>query len=117
MVEQPFLKSAIDEAQAMRDRLVSLGPSFALLDKEGMIEYLHTLYALVDKEHVIYTRLSLTDEAWAKEGLEALNDRRKEINLFQDVPLSQFFEMTKAQIKKYLYALEGDQPLWDDPLA
>ena len=115
MTEHPFLRQALDEAVVLRERLDSLGPSFATLQKDGMIEYLHTLYALVEKEEVIYHRLKLADEDWAAEGLAELEKRRKEINLFTDVPLYEFFTKTKDQVKNYIQALDGPFD-YDDPL-
>jgi len=64
-LDTPQIKRALDEVEFLRARLFHLQEQTASLHgrkaKEVMVDYLHTLYALVDKEHNLYTRFSLMD--------------------------------------------------------
>ena len=62
-LNSPYYKRAVEEADFLRDRLFKLQERLA--EEPNMtdthIDYLHTLYALIDKEHSIFTRLKLID--------------------------------------------------------
>ena len=67
-LEAPYVKKALDEITFLRERLNEQAKIIITVDaydKDFACEYLHTLYALTDKEHALYTRFRLSNDAEA----------------------------------------------------
>ena len=116
--DQPFLLDEIDQAEAIRMTLERKGNPFEGGNRYEILDYLHTLYALIEKEQIIHTRLSLfKDEEWAKDALEHMDNRRKAADLYPEQPLGAFFTSIKTQVGEFINDLENDPkdlPPFDD---
>lgn len=104
-LESPQVKRAIEEANFLRDRLIN--QTQIVLDtrgedKEIACEYLHTLYALVEKEHSIYTRLRLSNDQEALIAASELDGSKIAANHPDFVNADQFYRVLKEDIKRAL---------------
>ena len=67
-LDSPHVKQSMEEAEFLRTRLIEL--SALVSDTRGTdpqvaLEYLHTVYGLVEKEHSLYTRFRLSGDSEA----------------------------------------------------
>ncbi len=113
-LDTPHYKRAVEEADFLRDRLFHLqervqsNPDYG----DAHIDYLHTLYALIDKEHSIYTRLRLIDSTESRRAIEQL-DAYKIISFLpaaeQEITTpSQIYPMVKSELIALIREVSGD---------
>ena len=110
-MESPHVQRAYEEAIFLRERLIKQMETIAIgdeLDLDMSLEYMHTLYALVDKEHSLHTRLRLSND---KEALEAAAELDGAIiaegsELF--VNADHYYRTLKDDIKRNLTILSDD---------
>ena len=116
-LNSPYYKRAVEEADFLRDRLFKLQERLA--EEPNMsdthIDYLHTLYALIDKEHSIYTRLKLIDTTESHRAIEKLDgykiigflpkDEQDELNV------STIYPAVKEELVALIKEVSGDD--WD----
>ena len=68
-------------------------------DVDLAIDYLHVLYACVDKEHNMYTRLQLCDNIDAKRFMEQLDKEATKAGMPKDVSIPDYCSHMKEDIK------------------
>ena len=116
-LESPHVQRAFEEALFLRERLIKqtdLLTKGKSLDFDLSIEYMHTLYALVDKEHSIHTRLRLSEDKEALEAAAELDGSLIAASSDEFVNADQYYRTLKADIRRSL-SLIADEDL-DDPV-
>ena len=113
-LNSPFYKRAVEEADFLRDRLVKLQDRLSeeLNMSEAHIDYLHTLYALIDKEHCIYIRLKLIDSIESRRAIEQL-DGYKIIGFLpkheqDELNISTIYPAVKEELISLIKEVSGD---------
>ena len=104
----------MEEADFLRDRLVNLQER---LEKDSgfgdsHLDYLHTLYALIDKEHSIFTRLKLIDTVESHLAISNL-DAYKIIAFLpaaeqKGMTPDQIYPMVKSELIALIKEVSGD---------
>jgi hypothetical protein len=86
----------MEEADFLRDRLMNLQERLEGSSQAGdtHIDYLHTLYALIDKEHSIFTRLKLIDSFESRRAIENLDSYK----IIAFLPAAEQAVMTPAEL-------------------
>ena len=114
MIESRFLRRAQEEADFLRDRLIKLQERLSEQPNMGdlHVDYLHTLYALIDKEHSIFTRLKLIDTAESHLAIQEL-DAYKIVGLLHadDVDINNVYPIIKSELIDLNKQVSGDE--WD----
>ena len=77
-------------------------PEFPELDKEEKLELIAMLEELLDKQKILYTRLSLSDDPDAIEMKNHLDLQKTMLGVPEDVSPNQIFDQMKTVIDKYL---------------
>ena len=116
-LDAPHVKRSIEEAAFLRDRLIEQTEIVLNTrgeDKEVAAEYLHTLYALVEKEHLIHTRLRLSDDQEALDAAELLDGAKIAAAHPDFANADQFYRALKDDVK---HALEQIDDLSFDDLS
>ncbi len=107
----PQYQRATEEADFLRKRLYALQERVEREDSYGdaHLDYLHTLYALIDKEHSIYTRLKLIDTIEAKRKIDEL-DAYKVVGLLNadDVSIDNVYPVVKKELVELIKQVSGD---------
>jgi len=110
----PQYQRATEEADFLRKRLYALQEQVEREDSYGdaHLDYLHTLYALIDKEHSIFTRLKLIDSTESRRAIEYL-DAYKIISFLppteQEITTpSQIYPMVKSELIELIKEVSGD---------
>lgn len=89
----------INELQIVLQRKL---PEFLELDKEEKLELIAMLEELLDKQKILYTRLSLSDDPDAIEMKNHLDFQKTMLGVPKDVSPNQIFDQMKTVIDKYL---------------
>ena len=84
------------------------------MDIDLAIEYMHTLYSLVDKEHSIHTRLRLSEDEDALKAAEELDGSIIAASSEEWVSADQYYRKLKDDIKRNL-SMMADEDL-DEPV-
>jgi len=110
-LDTPQFRRAMEEADFLRQRLFKV---FDQLEGETSAsaihcDYLHTMYALIDKEHSIYTRLKLIDTEEAQLMLEHL-DANKIVDLLKDerTTIHNIYPKVKEELIELIKKVCGD---------
>ena len=106
----PFIENEISEMMKIQDTVSELQRKLMSEDDfDTLIEYNHCLYALIEKQQVIYTRMKYSDDPKlqsAKAGIEAITLMTgRQTN----EPMDAFFMEMKNEIRELLENLSGDK--------
>ena len=107
--KNPFIDKEIDEMMSLQFEVTKLQDCLGESDNtDTLIEYNHLLYALVEKQHVIYTRMKYSSDPeimTIRSGIEAITLMTgREPN----EPMDVFFSDMKEEIKDFLEHLTGE---------
>lgn len=108
-LDAPHVKRSIEEATFLRNRLIEQTENVLNTrgeDKEVALEYLHTLYALVEKEHLIHTRLRLSNDQEALMAASQLDGSKIAASHPDFVNADQFYRALKDDIKRALEQID-----------
>ena len=93
-----FLKSAqvraaLVEIHELQEKIVSDAVNFPELDIDEQYEHIENLEELLEKQRIMYTRLSLSDDPEAKEMKKDIEDSMGLLGLQQQVNPGELFKM------------------------
>jgi len=71
--DSEIIKQELREIQELQQAVYANSMSFISLSKDDRIDHIESLTELLEKQRVMYTRLSLTDDPQAKKMLEELS--------------------------------------------
>jgi len=77
---------------------------------DAMIEYFHHLYALMEKQSILYTRLVLMDDRDLDEIRNAIVEFCETLGKTEYETIIQFHFRIKEEIKTNLFGLTGNDP-------
>jgi len=109
--DTPQFRQAMEEADFLRERLLK---THAKLEKEPQhlevyCDYLHTMYALIDKEHSIYTRLKLIDSEESRAAIEMLDAHKIAGMLLDDsISIHNIYPKVKEELIDLIKEVSGD---------
>ena len=115
-MESPHVQRAIEETYFLRERLIKQMEMLTKgeLDLELSLEYMHTLYALVEREHSLHTRLRLSNDTEALEAASELDGAVIAATSDEFINADHYYRTLKNDIKKNL-SLLADEDLDDLP--
>ena len=104
-----FINKEIQEMEFLQSLVSSMSKEAETTDNiEFLIEYHHILYALLDKQHVIYTRMIVESDPESVESARILVEEANRIGKDPDMSMSMFYSESKAQVKDHIEYLGGD---------
>ena len=109
--DEPFINEEINQIDFLRDLVKGLEEAVQKTNNIDLaVEYWHAMYALVEKQHVVYTRLMYTDDPEALMLKKNLEDTARELNnSTKPVNMSQYYTTMKADIKGFIHGLTGEE--------
>ena len=109
--DEPFINEEIQQIDFLRDLVRGLEEAVQKTNNIDLaVEYWHAMYALVDKQHVVYTRLMYTDDPEALMLKKNLEDTARELNnSTKPVNMSQYYATMKGDIKGFIHGLTGEE--------
>ena len=108
--DEPFIKKEIDQIDFLRDLVSGLEEAVQKTNNEELaVEYWHAMYALVEKQHVVYTRLMYTDDPEALMLKKNLEDTAMELNnSVRPINMPEYYTKMKSDIKGFISGLTGE---------
>jgi len=92
-----LVREEMDEISRLQDKVYQKVWEFPSMDKDDKLEHVEMLSELLDKQKVLYTRLSLSDDPEAKRMKEQILESAKSLGFPADVDLTYVFSnMTKV---------------------
>ena len=108
--ESPFYHQDVADLEVLQKRMAEINTIIRMApeDKDLRIEFLHTLYALVEKEQCLLVRLQLDDTPEAREVIHGLYTEAIESGMPPHHNLSSYHYELKNNIKEELKSMGED---------
>jgi hypothetical protein len=110
-LDSPQVKQGLEEAHFLRERLIKQTEIVMLTQGEDLeiaLEYLHTLYALIEKEHGLYIRFRLSNDSDALLAASELDGAKVAASHPDFVNADSFYRSLKDNIKSALLDISGE---------
>ena len=114
--DSPQVKQGLEEVEFLRVRMIKQTEIVLATqgeDREMAIEYLHTLYALVEKEHGLYTRFRLSNDSEALIAASQLDGAKIAAETGDYTNGDEFYRALKDDIKRAIMEVSGED--MDEP--
>ena len=108
-LEAPHVQRSLEEASFLRERLINLTDRLqesSGLDVQIALEYLHTLHALVEKEHMLHTRFRLSNDQEALIAASELDGARIAADSDDFINGDHFYRALKEDIRNALQGMD-----------
>lgn len=106
--ESNIVKTELKEIGFLQERIASNVMSFDSMSKDIQLEHVKMLETLLEKQKVLYTRLSLSDDPEALEMKEKLNQSAKVMGVDSNCDINQVFNNMTILIKSIRKQLQDD---------
>jgi hypothetical protein len=112
--DSPFALKESEELQELQDRLAFLYQIINSMEDEEELDpdlssdFFHTLYALIEKQLVLYTRLQLSDDDVDKLMMEELNISARHEGMGPDEDLYQYLMRRRQDVREKIIELTGE---------
>ena len=92
------VRAALVEIHELQEKIVSNAITFPDLSVDEQYEHIEDLEELLEKQRIMYTRLSLSDDPEAKAMKESIDESTKMLGLQQDSDPAALFKMMQKTI-------------------
>jgi len=92
------VRAELTKIQELQDSVYINIFTFTAMSKEKKLKHIEMLEELLDKQKILYTRLSLSDDPEAKEMKERILDSAKAMGLSPDVDMNVVFSNMSKMI-------------------
>ena len=112
--DSPFAQKESKELEELQERLAFLYQIInSMKDEEELdpdlsSDFFHTLYALIEKQLVLYTRLQLSDDDVDKLMMEELNINARHEGMGPDEDLYQYLMRRRQDVREKIIELTGE---------
>ena len=115
-MESPFVLRSIEEIEFLQDRvkeiaiIADVSKNYGKEDRteELHLEFLHCLYALAEKEHNLYTRISLSDDPDAQDYKTELEEQALDFGVSKTSGLNNYYLELKENVKDKIREISGE---------
>ena len=110
--ESPYYHQEVADLEVLQDQVercfVMMNMAGGMGGRQIQVEFLHTLYAMVEKEQTLLTRLQLDGSEEAQEVIQELTERAISSGMAPHYNLSQYHYELKNNIRTELKDLGED---------
>lgn len=96
-----IVRQEVDEVVNLQHKIYHKLPEFSSLGKNDKIELVDLLEQLLDKQKILYTRISLSDDPDAKDMKNSFDEQKEMLGIPKSVSAYQVFENMKVVIAQY----------------
>ena len=89
--ESEIIQKEMKEISDLQEEIYQKIYSFSSMDKDDKVKHVEILENLLDKQRVLYTRMSLSEDPSAKEMKESIMSHAMQMGFPPDVDLSYVF--------------------------
>ena len=97
--DSDHVKREMEEITDLQRELYDVILKFPLMSAEAKVEHIDTVMELLERQQIMWTRLSLTDDPEAKKMKEYITNHSKELG-FGDTDLSTIFANMKRTLEQ-----------------
>ena len=112
--DSPFAVKESEELEELQDRLRFLYEIINSMEDEEEIDpnmssdFFHTLYALIEKQLILYIRLQLSDDKIDKMMMEELNMNARQEGMLAHEDLYQYLIRRREDVRQKIIELTGE---------
>ena len=106
--DSEVVRSEMTEITELQEEVYTKVFEFPTMTKEEKIEHVKTLERLLDKQRVLYTRLSLSDDPEAKMMKENISKSARMMGMPADVDMSVVFNNMDKMLKTMRQQIDKD---------
>ena len=112
--DSPFALKESEELQELQDRLAFLYQIINSMEDEEELDpdlssdFFHTLYALIEKQLILYTRLQLSEDEVDKLMMEELNINARQEGMKENEDLYQYLMRRRKDVREKIIELTGE---------
>jgi hypothetical protein len=106
--DSEVVRSEMTEITELQEEVYTKVFEFPTMTKEEKIEHVKTLERLLDKQRVLYTRLSLSDDPEAKMMKENISKSARMMGMPADVDMSVVFNNMDKMLKTMRQQVDKD---------
>ena len=108
LLNTPQIRKELVEIYELQEILSQFNPMNMIAPDKDAIEHLHLLYALVDKQHVVFTRLCLVDpdDKEAKQLKHEIEEASVAMGRPMDLDMNEFYSGMKRELKNAIQELD-----------
>ena len=103
------VRAELAEIQELQEEVYGNFFKFPSMSKEDQLYHIEILENLIEKQKVVYTRLSLSDDPEAKKMKEHINSSAKDMGLPTNVDMNVVFNDMMKMVKLMKSNLDKDQ--------
>ena len=96
-----IVRQEVDEVVKLQEEIYYKLPNFSSLQKSDRIKIVDLLEQLLEKQKILYTRISLSDDPAAKDMKNTFNEQKEMLGIPKSVSAYQVFENMKTIITQY----------------
>ena len=97
--ESDIIKNELEEINDLQEQIYTNAMSFGTMTRDDKIEHIEMLQSLLEKQQVMYTRVSLSDDPKAIEMKENLRKSVAMMGFPPETDMSMLFNSMNATIK------------------
>ena len=107
--QSEVVRAELAEIQELQEEVYGNFFKFPSMSKEDQLYHIEILENLIEKQKVVYTRLSLSDDPEAKKMKEHINSSAKDMGLPTNVDMNVVFNDMMKMVKLMKSNLDKDQ--------
>lgn len=90
--ESEVVRSEIEEITELQNKIYENVFNFSRMSNEEKVEHLNLMEELIEKQRIVYTRLSLSDDPKAKEMKQRILESAKMLGFSNNVDMNLIFK-------------------------
>ncbi len=106
-LKSPQVRAGLVEIHELQEEIMKAAMTFPKMDMEEQYEHIELLEELLEKQRLMYTRISLSDDPEAKQLKEDLIQSVGLLGLQQDLSPPQMFDMMQSTIANLRKVVEN----------
>lgn len=110
--ESEVVKEELEEINELQMRIYGDYYKFPLMSKEERLEHIERLEQLLEKQHILYTRVSLSDDEDAQKMKQNILETAQLLGFAPNVNMNQIFQDTSKilnQLKEKIDKMENSR--------
>ena len=107
--DSEVVRAELAEIQELQEEVYTNFFKFPSMSKEDQLYHVDTLETLLEKQKIVYTRLSLSDDPEAKKMKEHITQGAKDMGLPNNVDMNIIFSNMMQMVDKLKQQVDNDQ--------
>ena len=106
--DSEIVQEEVKSVMKMQEDLYKALPGFYMMDKDEKINVIAMLEKLLEKQQILYTRLSLSQDPQAIKLKKDFDSQKAMLGIPEDVSAVQVFDQMKQMIDTYMDSIDRE---------